>query len=381
MLKFQRSTPQEQKEAAKIQYLRLQEEERKQRIFNARFRKIGVDKEFLDRQVKEKKFQREQEEVEECHHDTALIRSSQLAMQLEKQEGEERRKMHREMEEYRKLYQKPEDRRDFDLNDPDALKKSVPPRAGGDDSKIGISSAQKFEGENLSSTERQESQKEQIRYWLEKQKKEREFYEHERREAEKAYQDAIASRDKRATTLDNMERECRRRLNEATARFNQALADEQEQRRRWEAAQDDEDKKTEIYNHVTGDFLMEAREQAESIRGPDRPLQDRYKGMSAEEIKVYRDGQIHQIREIQKMRMEEKKMNEDWDQLMHAHATAAHDRQREIDRAKMELNKKIAEENLRLAQLQKSQREYINRSPFSSGPTADFFEQFNRSTR
>lgn len=49
----------------------------------------------------------------------------------------------KELDDYRKIYQRPEDRRDFDLNDPDHLKKSLPARVDDDDPRIGLSSAQK----------------------------------------------------------------------------------------------------------------------------------------------------------------------------------------------------------------------------------------------
>lgn len=75
-------------------------------------------------------------------------------------------------------------------------------------------------------------------------------------------------------------------------------AEEQQHRRHCEAVQDEEDKKAEIYNHVTGDFLTEAREQAESTRGPYKPLPDRYKGMTTDELKVFRDAQLQQMEEI-----------------------------------------------------------------------------------
>lgn len=78
-----------------------------------------------------------------------------------------------------------------------------------------------------------------------------------------------------------------------------AQAEEQEQRRRWLAAQDDEDNRAEIYNHVTGDFLTESKDQALSTRGPERPLAGRYKGMTSEELKIIRDEQARQMGEIQ----------------------------------------------------------------------------------
>ncbi|XP_053973301.1 RIB43A-like with coiled-coils protein 2 [Hylaeus volcanicus] len=220
-----------------------------------------------------------------------------------------------------------------------------------------------------------------MRWWIEKQKNERTMEERDRQEAEKAYQEAVISRDKRAMTLDRMERECRRRLNEATASFNRALAEEQERRRHCEALRDEEDKKAEIYNHVTGDFLTEAKEQAESTRGPHKPLASRYKGMSADELRVFREEQARQMIEIERMKLEEKRMNEEWDRLMNSHAQIADTYQREMDRKRAEIKKKIADENLRLAEQQRSRQEYLNKTLYKTGPTAAFFEQFNRDAR
>lgn len=62
-----------------------------------------------------------------------------------------------------------------------------------------------------------------MRWWIHRQKEEREEAEKLQREIEEAYREVILSRDKRAATLAQMEEECRRRLNEATAKFNYAL--------------------------------------------------------------------------------------------------------------------------------------------------------------
>jgi len=81
----------------------------------------------------------------------------------------------------------------------------------------------RFEGEDRNLPERLKAQREQMRWWIHRQKEEREAAEKARRDAEDAYQEVIFSRDKRAMTLARMEEECRRRLNEATATFNRAL--------------------------------------------------------------------------------------------------------------------------------------------------------------
>ncbi|KAG5317670.1 RIBC2 protein, partial [Pseudoatta argentina] len=378
MFKFEhRATPEDLKLAASIERKRQNEEARKLRIFNPRIRKIGIDKEFLDRQVEEKKQQREWKRAQECQLAEALIRSSEHAAYLERQQEEERRKINKEIDFFRRIHQRPEDRRDYDLYDPEALKKSLPICVddNGDNSNIGVASAQKFEGEDRNFLERLKAQKEQMRWWIQKQKEERRAAEKARRDDEDAYKEVVLSRDKRATTLARMEEECRRRLNEATAIFNRALAEEQQQRRHCEAVQDDEDNKAEIYNHVTGDFLTEAREQAESTRGPHKPLTNRYKGMTTDELKVFKDAQLQQMEEIHKMKLEEKRINETWDRLMDSHLQAACSYDRE------ELNKKIAEENLQLAEQQKQHQEYLNRFVYKHQPTPDFYEQFNKGTR
>ncbi|EFN62279.1 RIB43A-like with coiled-coils protein 1 [Camponotus floridanus] len=382
MLKFQqRATPEDLKIAASIERKRQLEEARKLRIFNPRVRKIGIDKAFLDKQVEEKQRQHEWEQAKECQLDEALIRNSELAVHLERQQEEERRTVNKEIEHFRRVHQRIEDRRDYDLYDPETLKKSLPSRVDDDDPSLGPASAQKFEGEDRNLRERLKVQREQMRWWIQRQKEEREAVEKARRDTEEAYQEVVLSRDKRAMMLARMEEECRRRLNEAMATFNRALAEEQQQRRHCEAIQDEEDKKAEIYNHVTGDFLTEAREQAESTRGPYRPLADRYKGMTADELKVFRDAQLEQMEEIRKIKLQEKNMNEDWDRLMNSHLQAAYSYEHELNKKKSDLNKKIAEENLQLAEQQKLHQEYLNRVIYRNQPTAAFYEQFNKGTR
>lgn len=75
-------------------------------------------------------------------------------------------------------------------------------------------------------------------------------------------------------------------------------AEEQESRKRFENIKDEEDKRAEIYNHVTGDFLTESKEQANSIRGPNKPLADRYKGMTDDELKNIWNEQAQQMEQI-----------------------------------------------------------------------------------
>ncbi|XP_015123425.1 RIB43A-like with coiled-coils protein 2 [Diachasma alloeum] len=381
MLKFQAATKEDLKVAACIERKRQIEEARKSRIFNPRVRRIGIDKEFLDKQIAEKEQLRQLEREKEHQLDETLVRNSQLAIILEQREEEERRKLNKEINDYRQVFQRAQDRREFDLYDPDQLRKSLPARVDDDDPRIGLASAQKFEGEDPNQAERLKLQKEQMQAWLMQQVHERRAIESERRNADEAHQDAVISRDKRAGMLERMEMECRRHLEEANAQFNRKLAEEQAYRRRTESFKDEEDNRAEIYNHVTGDFLTEAKEQAESSRGPHRVLAERYKGMTLDELKAIWSEQSRQMEEIQRMKLEERRRNEEWDRLMEGNARAGELYQRELDKKRLQISKQIAEENLRLAQQQRMHQEYLNRRVYKKEHMPEFFQQFNTTTR
>jgi hypothetical protein len=81
----------------------------------------------------------------------------------------------------------------------------------------------RFAGEDLASGNRRKAQQEQCRSWLEQQITERRAADSNTRAAQKAYDEAILARDRRACELERMEQECQRRLNEANLRFNMAL--------------------------------------------------------------------------------------------------------------------------------------------------------------
>lgn len=89
---------------------------------------------------------------------------------------------------YRLTQQLPHTRREYDLNDPEALKKSLPARTEDNDPRIGVSSLQRFEGEDLAKDKRSGLQKEQVRVWTDTQVFEREMRKVREREEEKGYE-------------------------------------------------------------------------------------------------------------------------------------------------------------------------------------------------
>lgn len=70
---------------------------------------------------------------------------------LEKRQEHDIRALNEAINEFRGLHQQPNQRREWDLYDPDALKKDKPARVHDDDPRCGIASLQKFDGEDLNS--------------------------------------------------------------------------------------------------------------------------------------------------------------------------------------------------------------------------------------
>ncbi|KAM3187875.1 hypothetical protein ACTXT7_001471, partial [Hymenolepis weldensis] len=174
--------PSDKKEKAAIERRRILEEQRRARIFNEKIRLIGVDEPALAQQIQEKLEREENERLRDIAYAKEAERNDKLAVQMERRLTQDQRKLNRAINEYRIQHQQPTSRREFDLNDPDALKKELPARISDDDPRCGVSSLQKFVGEDLTKKSRDKLQQQQMSAWFDKQ-----IEEHNRAEASRKY--------------------------------------------------------------------------------------------------------------------------------------------------------------------------------------------------
>lgn len=373
--------PIDYKEAAAIERRRNLEEQRKSRIFNAKTRLIGVDEAALAQQVKDRKQleQRERQRHEAFAADA--VRADLIAELLQRRQEHDIRELNVALNEFRKLHQQPSSRREWDLYDPDGLKKDRPARVSDDDPRCGMSSMQKFDGEDLNNKARSKFQEEQRRLWAEQQMRERQQAEDNQKKADRLYELKMRELDQRACELQQAEEACRRAITEATKDYNKAQAREQSSRAAVFKQQEDDDKRTEIANLLYGDFLTENPACAQSAFGAHRVIPDRWKGMTPEQIAEIRRVQDLQRQEAMRQREEERRRQEEFDRQRVAHAHAAELLQREEERRRRALDQQLADENRRLGLEQKSHQDYLNRSVYTNEPTAAYFMQFNTSTR
>ncbi|KAH0628835.1 hypothetical protein JD844_010415 [Phrynosoma platyrhinos] len=114
------------KDAAAIEARRNREKQRQSRIFNARYRKMGVDVEGLKRQVEERKLRENAEKRRDEAFDR--VQYDKIAQMLEEEEHQRRKQLNQAMVEFWKQKQQPSMRREWDIQDPEAAHKEPPAR-------------------------------------------------------------------------------------------------------------------------------------------------------------------------------------------------------------------------------------------------------------
>ncbi|XP_072422614.1 RIB43A-like with coiled-coils protein 1 isoform X2 [Chiloscyllium punctatum] len=351
----------------------------------SRFRAAGpnpeVDIPFLGQQVLDKKTREDREHLRDNAYDADSLRYDKTAQLLEAQEQERVRQLNKEVEEFRSRYQRPEDQREFDLWDPQQLKKDKPARVSDDDPRCGPSSLQKFEGEDLNERARRKLQQQETRKWLTAQQLERQRLERDQKFADDLYHKKKIELDRRAMELAQMEEEARRALDAATLNYNMALAVEQAAVREVETQREVDEKFAEIGNHMYGDILTENPEVAVSAFGPHRVVTDRWKGMSPQQLEEIRRQQKQQIEENKRLRMREAQTDAEWDQQRTLAARAAMALEQQEEEEARRLRQELDRYNNQLAKEQLAHQVYLDKEVYTNPPTAQYFLQFNTSSR
>lgn len=373
--------PIDYKEAAAIERRRNMEEQRKSRIFNSKTRTIGIDLQALEAQQHDRKQMEDLERKRDQAFASDAIRNDKISEMLESRQAHDMRELDQALNEFRSLHQQPASRREWDLYDPDALKKDKPARVTDDDPRCGISSLQKFDGEDLNNKARSKFQNEQLKSWTSQQMKEKKQADDNQKKADYLYELKMKELDQRACDLQDAEDGCRRAINSATADYNRALARENDARNNLSKQQEDDDNKTEMANHIYGDFLTENPAIAQSAFGPHRVIPDRWKGMSPEQIADIKRQQELQRKEKARLDDEQRRRDEEWDRQRQAHARAGILLEREKERREKDLRKQLADENHRLSNEQNGFQEFLDKDVYTNRPTAAYFMQWNTTTR
>ncbi|KAM3846072.1 RIB43A-like with coiled-coils protein 1 isoform 2-T2 [Vipera latastei] len=369
------------REAAAIEARRNREKQRQSRIFNARYRTMGVDIEGLKRQVEERKLRENIEKRREEAFDADRVQCDKIAQMLEEEGHQQKKHLCQDLVKFREREQQPSMRREWDIHDPAAVRKGQPARVSDDDPRCGPSSMQRFSGEDLNAAARQKLQKEQNKHALEEQRNEQ-----KKELADQKYADNLDDKkrielDLRAWELAQLEEECRRAKAAAVADFNRAQAAEVAEQQRLSQQREQDDNYAEIHNHLTGNLLSEDPSVARSLLGSNRVITDRWKGMSPEQLQVVWQKQKEQCRENQRLRQQERQREAEWDRQRELAARAAMQLEEQEQNFRAQLEKSLDNYNQELANAQKSNLRYLEKEVYTNAPTTHYYLQFNTSSR
>ncbi|CAF0756924.1 unnamed protein product [Adineta ricciae] len=369
------------KEKAAIERRRRAEQERQGRIFNSKYRQIGIDKNTLDQQIQDRKWMEELEEKRAAAFAKDAIRNDTIAQLLQRRQEYDERENNRALNEFRALHQQPNAQREWDLNDPDYLRKDVPARVSDDDPRCGVASLQKFQGEDLNARARNQYQKEQLREWSRLQQEDLRRAEQQQHAADQLFHAKQIELDQRAMALQRAEEQCRRDINKSVRNYNDALFREAQERRALKKRQEDYDNYAEMTNMVTSDLLSENPDQAISQFGPHRVVPDRWKGMNEDQIRRIRQEQQSQLEEKKRREEEERQRDQEWDQRRVAEAKAGMIAEKQLERERHGYQQDLYHDNQRLSNEQRNLKAYLDRVVYTNQPTAAYFTQFNSSSR
>lgn len=378
---YQLEIPMDQKEASALNKRRQNEVERKNRIFNARTRMIGVDKEGLDAQLEEQSRMQEMENARTSSYAKEMIKNDKLGVLYQERQERDVRDLQKSLNEFRFQNQQQDTRREWDLNNPEYLRIDKPARTEDFDASLGVSSAQIFDGEDLSGKIRQTAQQQQRATWADAQREERRLADQQRDYSEHLYQLKQIELDQTGLELQRQETECRRAVTSATKQFNLNQAEERAQRENHEKAAELQDNLTEIKNHVFGDMLTENPDVAQSAFGSHRVITDRWKGMNHQQIDQIRQTQAQQVAEKARQTEEENRITNQWVSNRIKMAKAGTLMERAEKRERREIQKRLVEENKRLAKEQAERLNNLDHVTYTNRPKDDYFNQFNTTSR
>lgn len=369
-----RLSPEEKLEREVIRRREL-ELERRQRIFDAKRRTIGVDKEALDAQVAEKERRLEQEKKNNhtgSNYMLALDRQLKIQEAAKKQV---RHEMEKECREFSKQQLAKHQADTFDLNDPHTLRKSQPMRVGDNDPRCGPASMLKFGGEDLMKDERVRQQQKQQVMFIEQQKFEKAMLAEENNEEKIAQEtrEMIELRNEMEANENALRRELQKNQQDANLQKVGELAAVRREKIQQEADRD----MAELYHHAQDPFLNERTQQINS-NGKIRRAE--YKGSTREERLQGRMMLEQQAAEQQMTKNDGKEDDYMMSQFQEATRRKLIMQERAKQRDKRLVAMQNAQENIKL-RAEKEQKTKALNDLYTNRFSDDFFEQFGIGTR
>lgn len=296
----------EDKDMVRSNTMRSRRESIKPTILDPKTRKIGIDVDALKRQVEEKRELASREKARNDAFDNQTLIQQDLIMQNMERERQLRYKMACDQDRFRNSEQRPDQCREYDIWRPDLLKVSKPARIGDYDPRLGVSSGQVFDGEDLHVSERLAAQAKQRNEWYQTQMKEKAA--EKRREQMEDLNDQLAllETQKRLAELTDMDEYAKSEIRKEIASNNYQMAQEKKQNEANQRAFEQKQNEAEILNTKRTGIISEPMCQ----RGQCAPMD--YRGMTIADQKNIINQQAEQMADNERRRQEDAKRERQW---------------------------------------------------------------------
>ncbi|KAH9598360.1 RIB43A [Trypanosoma melophagium] len=349
--------------------------QRAERLKDPKVRHMGIDKQALDDQVREKEALRRLEQERDEFFDRQALLMDRHAQALQKEVQEIRAAREKELQDYRDTFQKKEMRREWDLNDPRWKAKELPARVGDDDPRTGVSSMQKFEGEDLDFKDRRSLQQRQQRDWAQQQVEEKLAKKWMEQEANRAFDERNEEVNHRIYEVEQGIAEQRRLMQKNQAEFNKALA---EQKRREAIRDKEEDTRKaleEIRYLMEGDFLNETENLLSELGA--KVKSERYKGMTAAEKEKLLQEQAAQRDAMRRRRLLEVEEEKQWAQQENLQLRMANALERQRERERRAEREAVNAERMKQKEAAEIRRKKLDEL-YTNAVDEDYFKYWDR---
>jgi hypothetical protein len=225
---------------------------------------------------------------------------------LESLRANAKRRMNKEFSAYRQTMQPKESRREWDLNDPQQLRKveSLRTEQRGEPPKLGASSIQVFQGEDEDYQNRKKYQQAQVSYWREEKAAEVAAQKKAEEDAEREYAELMKQMAELSLAHEEAKAAILKRHGRLVGQDNQQLVARKHTRLQQEAQRDAEEAARDLETHTQSALLNEV--EPPSQFGAHRIVPYAYKGMTSDKKQAIFDEVAHQLQEKQAIQQAEK---------------------------------------------------------------------------
>jgi hypothetical protein len=315
-----------------IEKKRLFAEERAARLRDPKQRQLGIDRSALDEQVREKEEVKKLETERGRFFDKQALLMDKHAQNLQNEVDAIKARREKDLVDYRATFQKREDRREWDLNDPKRVTTDLPARVNDADPRNGPSGLQRFDGEDLDFTDRKKAQQHQLKDWVQQQVDEKLVKKWMEGEADRTFESRSEETNYRVYQIEQTVAQQRRQQAVNQAQFNKALAEQKKREQVKVKGEQTQKNLEEIGNMLNSDFLNE-REGLVTDLG-EKVKAERFKGFTGEQRRKIIEEQCRQQEELRQRKLQEADEERQWSQQenMQNRLANALDRQRERER-------------------------------------------------